>query len=86
MDERYGYVRSKKEPFWEATAIDPQSRLLIGFVVGRRNETLIKELMESTKRRLKEPNNLKQSGRDERDGEKAYESLFASPSSGSPTV
>ena len=52
MDERYGYVRSKKEPFWEATAIDPQSRLLIGFVVGRRNETLIKELMESTKRRL----------------------------------
>jgi hypothetical protein len=32
MDERYGYVRSKKEPFWEATAIDPQSRLLlIGF-------------------------------------------------------
>ncbi len=43
MDERYGYVRSKKEPFWEATAIDPQSRLLIGFVVGRRNEALIKE-------------------------------------------
>jgi IS1 family transposase/transposase-like protein len=74
MDERYGYVRSKKEPFWEATAIDPQSRLLIGFVVGRRNETLIKELMESTKKRLKEPNNLVVMS----DGEKAYESLFAS--------
>ena len=28
MDERHGYARSKKEPFWEATAIDPESRLL----------------------------------------------------------
>jgi transposase-like protein len=74
MDERYGYVRSKKEPFWEATSIDPQSRLLIGLVVGRRNEALIKELMESTKRRLKEPNDLVVMS----DGEKAYESLFAS--------
>jgi transposase-like protein len=27
MDERYGYVRSKGEPFWEATAIEPESRL-----------------------------------------------------------
>ena len=23
MDERHGYARSKKEPFWEATAIEP---------------------------------------------------------------
>lgn len=28
MDERYGYAKSKKEPLWEATAIDPESRLL----------------------------------------------------------
>jgi IS1 family transposase len=53
MDERYGYVSSKKEPLWEATAIEPKSRLLISFVVGRRNEALIEELMESTKKRLK---------------------------------
>src|SRR5215204_7213562 len=33
MDERHGYAKSKKEPFWEATAIEPESRLLIGFVV-----------------------------------------------------
>src|SRR5829696_4778622 len=46
MDERHGYVRSKKEPFWEATSIDPQSRLLIGFVGGSRDEALIEELME----------------------------------------
>ncbi|MBA3636240.1 MAG: transposase, partial [Rubrobacteraceae bacterium] len=26
MDERYGYVTSKGKPFWEATAIDPESR------------------------------------------------------------
>ncbi len=74
MDERYGYVRSKKEPFWEATAIDPESRLLIGFVTGRRNEALIKELMESTKKRLKEPRDLVVMS----DGERSYESLFAS--------
>ncbi len=74
MDERYGYVRSKKEPFWEATAIDPQSRLLIGFVVGRRNEALIKELMVSTQKRLKEPKDLIVMS----DGEKSYESLFPS--------
>jgi transposase-like protein len=34
MDERHGYAGSKKQPFWEATAIDPESRLLIGFVAG----------------------------------------------------
>lgn len=35
MDERHGHARTKKQPFWEATAIDPESRLLIGFVGGR---------------------------------------------------
>jgi transposase-like protein len=51
MDERHGYVRSKKEPSWEATAVEPESRLSIGFVVGKRDESLIGELMESTKKR-----------------------------------
>lgn len=74
MDERYGYAGSKKEPFWEATAIDPESRLLIGFVGGRRNEALIKELMHSTKKRLKSPKDLVLMS----DGERSYESLFAS--------
>lgn len=74
MDERYGYAGSKKEPFWEATAIDPESRLLIGFVGGRRNEALIKELMQSTKKRLKSPKDLVLMS----DGERSYESLFAS--------
>jgi IS1 family transposase/transposase-like protein len=74
MDERYGYARSKKKPFWEATAIDPESRLLIGLVAGRRDEALIKELMESTKMRLKEPKDLVVMT----DGHKSYESLFAS--------
>ncbi len=74
MDERYGYARSKKEPFWEATAIDPESRLLIGFVGGSRDEALIEELMVSTKRRLKEPKDLLVMT----DGYKSYESLFPS--------
>jgi IS1 family transposase/transposase-like protein len=74
MDERYGYVGSKSEPFWEATAIDPKSRLLISFVAGRRNEALIRELMESTKKRLRSPKDLVLMT----DGERSYEGLFAS--------
>jgi hypothetical protein len=77
MDERYGYAGSKKEPFWEATAIDPESRLLIGFVVGgRRNEALIKELMESTRKRLKSPKDLVLMS----DGERSYEKASSHPS------
>ena len=74
MDERYGYARSKKEPLWEATAIDPKSRLLIGFVVGKRSKALIEELMRSTKKRLKDPSDLLLMS----DGERSYESLFPS--------
>jgi IS1 family transposase/transposase-like protein len=74
MDERYGYVRSKGEPFWEATAIDPESRLLIGFVGGGRDERLIKELMQTTRDRLKDPKDLVLMT----DGARSYETLFAS--------
>lgn len=74
MDERYGYVGSKKEPLWEATAIEPKSRLLIGFVVGRRDESLIRELMESTRKRLDSPKDLVLMS----DGHSGYESLFPS--------
>jgi len=74
MDERWGYVGSKGEPFWEATAIDPESRLLIGFVGGRRDERLIEELMQSTRDRLKDPRDLVLMS----DGQRSYESLFAS--------
>ena len=52
--------------------IDPQSRLLIGFVAGKRDASLIEELMESTKQRLRDPRDLLVTT----DGEKAYESLF----------
>lgn len=74
MDERYGYVGSKGEPFWEATAIEPQSRLLIGFVGGRRDERLIRELMHSTKDRLCDPSDLVLMS----DGARSYETLFVS--------
>lgn len=73
MDERYGYVKSKAEPFWEATSLDPESRLLIGFVWGRRDERLIKELMQSTKDRIKDPSDLVLMS----DGHGSYEALFA---------
>jgi IS1 family transposase/transposase-like protein len=74
MDERYGYVSSKGKPFWEATAIEPASRLLIGFVGGRRDEGLIKELMQTTRKRLCDPSDLVLMS----DGARSYESLFAS--------
>ena len=74
MDERYGYVGSKKKPLWEATAIEPKSRLLISFVVGRRDESLIGELMESTKKRINSPKDLVLMS----DGHNSYESLFPS--------
>lgn len=74
MDERYGYAGSKNKPYWEASAIDPESRLLIGFVAGERDASLIKELMESTKRRLKAPSDLVVMS----DGHRSYESLFPS--------
>lgn len=50
-----------------------ESRLLIPFVAGRRNEALIRELMESAKKRLKSPSDLVLMS----DAEKGYEILFA---------
>jgi transposase-like protein len=75
-------VRSKKEPFWEATAIDPESRLLISFVTGKRNEALIKELMESTRKRLKSPRDLVVMS----DGEKSIDCASSPRSSENPTA
>lgn len=74
MDERYGYVGSKGWPFWEATALEPQSRLVIGFVGSRRDERLIRELMASSRDRLKDPTDLVLMT----DGARSYEALFAS--------
>jgi IS1 family transposase len=47
---------------------------LINFVGGRRDERLIRELMESTRDRLKDPRELVLMS----DGARSYESLFAS--------
>ena len=74
MDERYGYVASKAEPFWEATALEPESRLLLAFVGGRRDERLIGQLMQSTRDRLKDPTDLVLMT----DGHGSYEASFAS--------
>jgi len=82
MDERHGYARSKKEPIWEAISIDPQSRLLIGFVAGKRDASLIEKLMKSTKRRLRDPRDLLVRPPMGRRATKAS----SPPSSGSPTA
>lgn len=67
---------------WEASAIEPKSRLSIGFVVGKRDEPLIAELMESAKKRIDSPKDLVLLS----DGHNGYESLFPSVFGESPTV
>jgi hypothetical protein len=59
---------------WEASAIEPKSRLSIGFVVGKRDEPLIAELMESAKKRIDSPKDPVLLS----DGHNGYESLFPS--------
>ncbi len=51
-DERYGYTGSKGEPAWEAELIDPASKFVLAHVQGRRNEALIRRLLEDGASRL----------------------------------
>lgn len=72
MDERYGYVGSKGQSMWEATAIDPKTKLVLALVLGERNEMLVRELMESTHSKLAEPHDLVLMT----DGFESYRTLF----------
>jgi len=57
-DERYGFVGSKKKQYWEATSIDPESKFLLSLCLGRRDDVLIRELLEDSHKRLSKPENL----------------------------
>ncbi len=72
MDERYGYVGSKEQPLWEATAIDPKSKLVLALVLGQRDEALARELMEDTCKRLAQAHDLLLMT----DGFDSYKTLF----------
>ncbi len=71
-DERHGYAQDKSQPQWEAEVIDPVSKFVVSHVQGRRDETLIRRLLEDAAQRLGNPHRLVLFT----DGEASYASLF----------
>ncbi len=51
-DERHGSAQDKSQPQWEAEVIDPVSMFVVSHVQGRRNEALIRRLLEDATERL----------------------------------
>jgi IS1 family transposase len=51
-DERHGYAHDKGQPQWEAELIEPESKFMVSHVQGRRDETLIRWLLEDGASRL----------------------------------
>lgn len=71
-DERHGYATHKGEPAWEAELMDPVSKFVISHVQGRRNEALIRTLLEDGAARLAQRQDLVLLT----DGEASYATLF----------
>lgn len=71
-DERHGYAHDKSQPLWEAEVIEPQRKFVLSHVQGRRDERLIRRLLEDAASRLEDPHHLVLFT----DGEASYESLF----------
>jgi IS1 family transposase len=71
-DERWGFAGSKREQLWQAEVIDPATRLVVAFATGRRNETLIEQVMLDAVARLAYPQGVVLFS----DGEPSYEKLF----------
>jgi IS1 family transposase len=51
-DERHGYIHDKSQPQWEAELMDPESKFVVSHVQGRRDESLIRRLLEDGASRL----------------------------------
>ena len=71
-DERHGYATHKGAPAWEAELMDPVSKFVISHVQGRRNEELIRTLLEDGAARLAQRQDLVLLT----DGEASYATLF----------
>lgn len=71
-DERHGYAHDQSQPLWEAEVIDPESKFVLSHVQGRRDEALIRRLLEDAAQRLANRHSLVLFT----DGEASYESLF----------
>src|SRR5712692_644404 len=51
-DEHHGYAHDKGQPMWEAELIDPVSKFVVSHVQGKRDEGLIRNLLQDGARRL----------------------------------
>ena len=51
-DERHGFVKQKSQPAWEAELMDPKSKFVLSHVQGRRDEKLIRHLLQDGANRL----------------------------------
>jgi len=71
-DERHGYVHDKSRPQWEAELIDPQSKFIVSHVQGKRDESLIRRLLEDGASRLVNRHELVLMT----DGDASYATLF----------
>ena len=54
-DERYGFAGNKANQVWEAELMDPVSKFILSHVQGRRDEGMIKALMQDGAGRLLDP-------------------------------
>src|SRR5215813_10007134 len=71
-DERHGYAQAKSQPQWEAEVIDPVSKFVVSHMQGRRDEALIRRLLEEAAKRLANRHQLVLFT----DGEASYAGLF----------
>jgi IS1 family transposase/transposase-like protein len=71
-DERYGFVAHKSQPAWEAELMDPQSKFVLSHVQGKRDEELIRRLLEDGASRLKDRHAVALFT----DGDASYATLF----------
>lgn len=71
-DERYGFVKNRKTPSWEAEIIDPASKFILSHVQGGRDLGMIRRLLEDGANRLSHRHDVALFT----DGEPAYASLF----------
>lgn len=71
-DERHGFVEKKSQPAWEAELMDPQNKFVLSHIQGRRDEELIRCLLQDGANRLSDPHQVALFT----DGDASYATLF----------
>ena len=57
-DERHGFAGNKKTAAWEAEVLDPQSKLVVAYRVGERNEEMVEQLLSEAANRVVERHHI----------------------------